>query len=622
MAALFLSVSFLPLGLACAAQQGAAASAAPNLLEQSVSVTAGDPCALARSIVEKMGLLAPQLRTLPNPQSFGAANRDLKTVIACRLTGDEAYTYERILSFSGTGLLVFHGDEQPRQVVEALAKQLGLPVQRANPASSYNLPLSYLFPAKGSGGQFVRLTVNAPAEPARLAASVRLEKADSRRDPAAIPAAPRPADPNPPASGAAPGKSIWELYLLARGNDPDLGRSQTRLTGSKADTDMVFAGLLPHVDTSAGMSYIDQTLLNYSPDQMHSGVLGYSYDLTARMPLLQIPTLYNLSASTAGQRIEDAGVASARQSLMSRIADAYFGVLKAQVDQEIARDEISRLKQVLDQAQAFLKAGTGDIISVYEAQARLDSVIADLNKAESTLRLAEQRLSGIVGQQVRDVAGYQQERPLGPEPDDLDWWLSTMEKHDPQVCQAKEGLIQVQLLKKAAKAERLPVIQASAGYNVNKGSAFLPAVETHQWSVGATISMPIYTGGEATARIQRAAANESERGFVLDQVLEQRRDNLRQSFFNLTYNVSLIKALERKKGSVEIQLNAVKKGRSIGTRTAIDLLNAEEAYAMAQRDLKNAMYDNVVRMMMLKSAAGVLAEEDILALAGGVVKIP
>lgn len=129
--------------------------------------------------------------------------------------------------------------------------------------------------------------------------------------------------------------------------------------------------------------------------------------------------------------------------------------------------------------------------------------------------------------------------------------------------------------------------------------------------MGAVVTIPLYSGGETSARIRRAKAKETERSYALDQVRQQRRESVKQSFFNLRYNVSLIRALEQREASALVQLNAVRKGRSIGARTAIDLLNAEQSYSVAQRDLKNALYDNVLRVIELKSAAGILSEEDI-----------
>lgn len=405
--------------------------------------------------------------------------------------------------------------------------------------------------------------------------------------------------------------TIWDLYLSAKAIDPALGRTEARVTGSKADSDLLFSGLMPHLNSTAGIKQISQTLTNYAPTEAKNDFTALNYNVTAQMTLLHVPTLYSMAAAAAALSGEQAGVAAARQNLIVKFTDSYFSLLKAQTDKQIALGEINRLKQVLDQSQAFLKAGTGDIIAVYEAQSRLDGAGADLNKSESGLRLAEQKLSTLTGKPVSSVVNYLPQIPSGPDPDNIDWWVSTMEREQPVIRQAREGLTQTSEQRKAVKAEYLPILQASGGYDVNRGTASLPTAEVRQWYVGASISLPLYSGGETSAKIRRADATEKERRHILDETMDQQRENVKQAFFNLRYNISLIKALDQRKASAEIQLAAIKKGRKIGTRNAIDVLNAEQTYSIALRDCRYALYDNIISAIQLKSAAGILDETDV-----------
>jgi outer membrane protein len=527
------------------------------------------------------------VRPLPNAQAFGAANGALQIVVACGLSADESYTYNLLLSNLGIGLLAFGGDETPQKVVQEFADKLKLSFQGSPPDM---LPATYIFAGKDPHDKPVRLIL----QTAKAGSTPFLLEGASKE---------------PAAAGGS--ETLFDLYLLAKANDPDLGRSQSRYLGSQADTDVARAAFRPRLYADFGVSWLSQGTYNSGTGTVNSDVFGFNYDLVGSAPILHFSSFHDLASARAAERGEEADVAATRQNLLLKLAQAYFATLTAKGDEQISREETSRVKQTLEQAQAFLKAGTGDIIAVYEAKARLDSVLADQNRSESTLKLSDQRLSSIVGRVVPSIADLQPKRPKSPEPDDLEWWLTTMEKKDPQILQTREGLTSTAEQTESARAIHLPTIDATAGYDVNKGAAYAPTEETRQWHVGAMITVPIYSGGDTSARVRRAAANETERRYALDQVREQRRDNLKQSFFNLRYNVSLIKALEEKQGSALLQLDAIKKGRSIGTRTAIDLLNGEAAYAVAQRDLKNALYDNVVQVIELKAAAGILSEEDL-----------
>ena len=406
-----------------------------------------------------------------------------------------------------------------------------------------------------------------------------------------------------PAQGA---DSYFELFQLAKKHDTAVMRAEARLSSVTADSDIVLSNLYPRLDGNVGMNYIDQTIEGYQSGTQKGSVVGYTYGVTARINLLHLPTLMNLKGTNASIRAEESAVRGARQDLVVRFADAYLGLLKARQDYQITQKELERVKQAHEQSQMFLKAGMGDVIAVYEAQARIDSVLADLNRSEGNLRIAEQKLSTLVGKPVTEVQDYAPLVVMSAQPENLDWWLDKMEKNDPQIQQAFEGVERSSSDLKSVKFEHLPYVQASGGYVSSKGSVFLPEVETRQWYVGASVTIPIYSGGETTAKVQRAVANQTERRGLLEDIRKQRSENLKQSYYNLVYNVSLVKSLEQKLASAELQLTAVKKGRSIGTRSAIDVLNAEQAYAVAQRDYRNALYDNVLRNILLKNAAGIL----------------
>lgn len=414
-------------------------------------------------------------------------------------------------------------------------------------------------------------------------------------------------------------KSIQELYVLAKAKDPVVGRAAAQLEAGRADRDIAWSGVLPRVSASATQRKFWHTVLNYGPRTIEGGYTGYNYGVGGQLPIFNAASYFQIAAAHAGLRGAEAGTDAAQQDLLVRLVNAYVALLKAQADEQLYRDELHRVSKILEQAEAFLKAGTGDIIAVYEARARMDSAAADLIKAEAQRRIAEQALSGLTGITVTAVKDIPVTAPLGPQPNDLNWWLDTMQKQNPAIRQAREGLRAAAHTSSANWSGHLPTVQLQGGYTVDKGSTFLPEVETRQWYVGATISIPIFSGGETAARTRRAVAAESERRFILDDTLDQNTKRLKEAFLNLQYNVSLAEAYKRKYESGEMQLKATRKGREIGTRNAIDLLNAEQTYAVGRRDFSNALYDNLVRQFELKAAAGILQEEDLTALQPGLV---
>ena len=414
---------------------------------------------------------------------------------------------------------------------------------------------------------------------------------------------------------------IVELYELAKAKDPVVGKAEARLEAGKADRAIAWSGVLPKVSASATHRKFWHTVLDYGPSTIEGTYTGYNYGIGGQLPIFNAASYFQIAAAQAGVNGVEAGVDVARQDLLARLVNAYVALLKAQADEQLYRDELHRVGKILEQAEAFLKAGTGDVIAVYEAKARMDSAAADLIKTEAQRRIAEQALASLTGITVTTVQNIPITTPVGPQPSDLAWWLDTMQKQNPAIRQAKEDLRAAAHGSSASWSGHLPTAQLQGGYTVDKGSTFLPEVETKQWYVGVSISLPIFSGGETAARTRRAVAAESERRFMMDDTRDQITRRLKEAFLNLQYNVSLAEAYKRKYESGELQLKATRKGREIGTRNAIDLLNAEQTYAVARRDLSNALYDNLVRQFELKAAAGILKEEDLQVL-GVTTEVP
>lgn len=416
---------------------------------------------------------------------------------------------------------------------------------------------------------------------------------------------------------------LSHLYLLSKGKDPVIGRAAARLESTKADHSIAFAGLLPRVEASASEKYFWHKTENYPrtqpdgtiTDTIDGSYNGYNYVIGARVPLLSLPAYYQLSAADAGVRSAELGTDLARHDLMTRLVTAYIRFLKAQADERVYTEEKSRLKRILEQAEAFLKEGTGDIISVHEARSRLDSADADLIKSQGEKNLAEQALSSLTGVNVTSVRDLAVTTPAPTQPADLQRWIETMQQSNPAIKQASEDLTQAQEGAKAANAGHMPSMNLFGGYTVDKGSAFVPDVLTSQWYISATLTLPIYAGGETSARTRKAVAGEAERRFMLTDARDKRLQRLKEAFTKLKHNVALAEAYQRKLDSAETQLKAVQKGHSIGTRSAIDLLNAEHIHAVSRRDLSSALYDNLQYQIELKAAAGILEESDLVAIA-------
>ena len=119
------------------------------------------PCLLTREVAEQLGVSISALSTFLGAESISLYHENIKVAVVCGLAPAEAYTVGRMLALQGVKLLAFKTDEEPRNVVEALAAGLGIPFSLSTSESSSELPLTYLFPGASAGKDLI-LTISAP----------------------------------------------------------------------------------------------------------------------------------------------------------------------------------------------------------------------------------------------------------------------------------------------------------------------------------------------------------------------------------------------------------------------------------------------------------------------------
>ena len=85
----------------------------------------------------------------------------------------------------------------------------------------------------------------------------------------------------------------------------------------------------------------------------------------------------------------------------------------------------------------------------------------------------------------------------------------------------------------------------------------------------------------------------------------------RSAYLNLSSSVAQIKAYEQALNSSQSQLDSTNLGYEVGVRTSVDVLNAQQQYFSAKRDLLQSRYTYLVNILSLKSAVGLLSEADL-----------
>ena len=423
----------------------------------------------------------------------------------------------------------------------------------------------------------------------------------------------------PATSSAVAADDLVTVYRQAAATSPTLARAKSLLQADEATLPLARSYLLPHLNASGGVGGANLDMKGFGEDfglplAPLKDDLYYdaNYSVTLTQPVLNGQAWVGMRQADALIRAGQAAVLAAEQDLITEVADCYFGVLRAEAEERVSLNQKGLLQTVLAQTEAYLKVGSGDIIAVQEAKAGLDAAGATLIRSQNASRIARQRLERLTHQSVGSLADVGPLTPEGPNPNQVGPWLSTARENQPLLNQAREQLAVAQDEVEIQRRARWPKLNIGAGYSYDKGS-FLPSLESNKMRIGVNVSVPLYEGGEISARTKRAAAQAKANEYRLKDLQDQVLLDTESAFLVLQNSVDELLAAQQAVTSYRTSLEATRKGYEIGSRSVVDLLKIAYDHEAAQRNYYVALYTQLVARVRLKAAAGVLCEDDVKA---------
>lgn len=404
-------------------------------------------------------------------------------------------------------------------------------------------------------------------------------------------------------------ESLAELWSQVKTRDPQLLQMRARLEAERESFPQAVAALLPRADITSGVNYFTHRVFNY-PSAGNGEYMGYNYGISLRQPLVNGQAWKTLDQARLGIRAVEYGVASVELDAMMRTSEAYLTVLRAAKTEDVAKREKVRMEEILKQALAALQAGTGDAIAVFEARYRLAASQTAVDNAIADRTYAEQRLSFMVGKQyTREQLDQKLATDKVPKTagDMLDKALET----SPAVLEARTSLERAESEVVIARRGHWPTIDMIAGFSDNKGSTFVPDMEIQQWSIGASLTIPLSRGGATQSQLRQAVARRSIAQGILDEAVFNVRQRYSLAHTRWEGSKAMLASTSRQAEMARQTAVAVSKGCEVGVRTVIELMNAEQSSFAAERSYEITAVDTVLALLQANAATGQLSENDL-----------
>jgi outer membrane protein len=412
--------------------------------------------------------------------------------------------------------------------------------------------------------------------------------------------------------------TLIELFDVSQEADPEY---QSAVAANRAAQELgpqARSFLLPNVSAGGAVrhNYADVRKSGSGP----TGTTDWGdqqADISLTQPVYRYDLWVQLEQADLRTRQANAEFAFARQELILRISERYFDVLRARDQLAFARAALEAFGQQLKQAQQRFEVGLIAITDVEEAQSGFDLATADVIAAENDLNNAREALREVTGLYTTDLASLGDGMPLvTPDPADINQWTETALRQNLQITAARHAAAnakeEIGRVKAAGHYPTLDLVGRAQYFNSDGGIGGIATNNrTIDGQVGLELNVPIYQGGLIVSQTRESQHLYQQ---SLDDLERRRRAVQRQAraaYQNLESDISRVKALVQAVKSTVSAKEAIDAGFQVGTRTSVDVLNAERRVFEARRDLAFSRYDYIVNRLTLKQAAGTLSEGDV-----------
>ncbi len=411
--------------------------------------------------------------------------------------------------------------------------------------------------------------------------------------------------------GSANGADLMEVYREAARTNPQLASVRSNLEAVREQRPQALAQLLPTIDANAAIEKKRFKERDSSTPSETSTDKVASLNLT--QPLFRYDRWIKLNQSDSEIARAEAEYVLAQQDLMVLVAERYFGVLDAQDNLEFAEAELKSIGRQLDQATQRFEVGLIAITDVKAAQARYDQSVSLEIRAISDLVEAKDSLLEVVGTYYNSVDILKPELELSnPEPDSPDAWIKQARQHNLSILAAQATTDTTRQEIQRQRAGHLPTLDLNANttyFDIQFGGA-VPQ-KRHDSEIGLQLNVPIYLGGAVNSRTRQARSRFQESTDRLQQRVRAVELETRNAFRGVKTDIAQVRALKRALESTEVAIEAEEAGFEVGTRTIIDVLDAQREYFLARLNHARARYLYVVDQLRLKKASGILTEDDL-----------
>ena len=296
------------------------------------------------------------------------------------------------------------------------------------------------------------------------------------------------------------------------------------------------------------------------------------------------------------------------QSVLLSAATAYLDVRRDQKFLALAQNDVNVIEQQVKAMEDRFAVGAVTRTDVALVKARLAATKTSLAASSGRLALSKEIYRAIIGAEPVNL----QSAPALPRlPNSLAEAESIAMREHPSILAARFAEKAAEFDVSRARAASLGTVTLGGSVAYTNFDSALVQSEGTEASISLSGQIPIYNGGVLSSSIRSAAQILESRKATTQKVMRQIRQATASSWANIRVGRASITAANLQIEASQIAYDAIKEETRLGSRTTLDLLDAEQDLLSAKSNLASAQRDEYVAALNLLSSMGLLTVENL-----------
>jgi len=400
-------------------------------------------------------------------------------------------------------------------------------------------------------------------------------------------------------------QTLADALAKAYGTNPVLQAARATLRATDEGTAQALAGWRPSVSaigTAASKSSATSTTRTSSFSQPRTVTLSVTQSLYAGGQ-----TQADILSAEHAVQAQKARLAGTEQQVLLAAATAYLNVLRDQAVLKLNVQNEHILARHLEATRDRFNVGEITRTDVHQGEARLAGATANRIEAEGTLAISRATYVNVVG----EAPGHLDQPHLALAlPQSLSKALTLAEKNNPAVLAAIFDEKVTQDAISGVQGQLRPSLDLSGSANRSTDT-----VSRHDGSnsleAKLTLTVPLYQSGSVYSQLRQARQTASASRLTTDQSRRDATEHVRQAWYNLEAARARIESIKIQVQAAQTALEGIQQEASVGSRTVLDVLDAEQESLDARVNLVKSQRDKTTAALTLMSAIGTLTAVDL-----------